>query len=357
MRALVATRKGLFAVERARSGWTPRPLGFVADPVSMVLPDGRTGAIYAALALGHFGVKLHRSDDGGATWRELPAPALPDDAGTDLSVTLVWSLEAGGPDRPGRLWAGTLPGALFRSDDGGESWALVRPLWDDPLRPKWWGGGYDVPGIHSICVDPRDSDRLALGISVGGVWHSADAGASWTLSARGMGADYLPPEVAEDENQQDPHRIVRCPADPDVLWTQHHCGIWKSGDGGRSWQTVRLTAEGGFGFAVAVHPADPATAWFVPAIADQCRVPKDARFVVARTRDGGRSFETLDRGLPQGPAWDLVYRHALDVAADGRTLMMGSTTGNLWVSEDGGDTWSHVSAHLPQIATVRFVPD
>lgn len=355
MRALIATRKGLFAVDKQRGAWSLHALGFVADPVSMVLADPRDGAIHAALALGHFGVKMHRSTDAGATWEEMPAPALPEGASDTLSVSLVWSLEGGGADRPGRLWAGTLPGALFRSDDAGSSWQLVESLWNEPRRPLWWGGGYDVPGIHSISVDPRDSDRLALCISVGGVWHSADAGRTWELGAKGMGADYLPPEQADDENQQDPHRMVRCPAAPDTLWVQHHCGIWKSTDGGRAWRGIRSTEQGGFGFAVAVHPKDPETAWFVPAVADQRRVPKDERFVVTRTRDGGTTFETLDRGLPAEPSWDLVYRHALDVTADGEGLIMGSTTGNLWVSENGGEAWQQISGHLPPIATVRWV--
>jgi len=355
MRALVATRKGLFAVDKVRGTWTVAMLAFVAEPVTAVLADPRSGMLHAALNLGHFGVKMHRSADGGASWQEMAAPALPDGASDTLSVSLVWSLEGGGPQHPGRLWAGTLPGALFRSDDDGANWSLVDSLWHDPRRPLWWGGGYDVPGIHSIEVDPRDNDRLALAISVGGVWHSADAGASWQLAARGMGADYLPPDQADDENQQDPHRMVRCAGAPDTLWVQHHCGIWRSRDGGRNWKGIRSTAQGGFGFAVVVHPKDPETAWFVPAIADQTRVPAGDRFVVTRTRDGGQSFETLDRGLPQGPAWDLVYRHGLDIAADGQALLMGSTTGNLWVSENGGDDWQQVSANLPPIAAVRFV--
>jgi hypothetical protein len=170
-----------------------------------------------------------------------------------------------------------------------------------------------------------------------------------------MAADYLPPDAAGDELQQDPHRMVRCAAAPDTLWVQHHCGIWNSEDAGMSWRGIRSTPQGGFGFAVAVHPQNPATAWFVPAVADQCRVPKDGRFRVARTQDGGESFEALGKGLPEGPAWDLVYRHALEVAPDGATLVMGSTTGSLWASGDGGESWDHVSAHLPPITAVRFV--
>ncbi len=138
-----------------------------------------------------------------------------------------------------------------------------------------------------------------------------------------------------------------------MLWTQHHCGIFKSRDGGRQWHAIDAARPSGFGFAVAVHPRDPDTAWFAPAVKDERRVPVDARFVVSRTRDGGQTFDVLDRGLP-APSYDLVYRHALDVDATGNVLAMGSTSGSLWVSTDGGDSWTTVSTHLPPIYAVRF---
>jgi hypothetical protein len=195
---------------------------------------------------------------------------------------------------------------------------------------------------------------MLLGISCGGVWVSRDDGSSWSLQAKGMRADFMPPDAADDQNVQDPHCIVRCPAQPEVLWCQHHCGIWRSGDNARSWQQVMGVPVSAFGFAVAVHPADADTAWFVPAVADQQRVPRDAALVVNRTRDGGRSFETLRTGLPQSDCYDLVYRHGLAVGSAGHSLMMGSTTGRPWCCDDGGDRWSVVQAHLPPIYAVRF---
>ncbi|HTN67116.1 MAG TPA: exo-alpha-sialidase, partial [Burkholderiaceae bacterium] len=156
---------------------------------------------------------------------------------------------------------------------------------------------------------------------------------------------------------QDPHRIAQCVAAPDVLWAQHHNGIWRSIDGGAYWQRV---GQGGsqpvsdFGFAVAVHPQDGETAWFVPAVADQKRIPVDGALAVSRTGDGGRSFDTLRAGLPQQNCYDLVYRHGLAVADDGRTLAMGSTTGGLWVSENGGDAWQEITTRLPPIYAVQF---
>jgi hypothetical protein len=267
------------------------------------------------------------------------------------TLVQIWSLAAASD---GMIWAGTLPGGLFNSNDRGASWRLVESLWMRPERAEWFGGGYDVPGIHSICPHPQRADELLVGISCGGAWVTRDGGASWTPQTRGMKAPYVPPERAEDASIQDPHSIVRCAGAPDVLWCQHHAGIWRSADDAQSWQAVEGVPVSAFGFAVAAPPREAGTAWFAPALADQCRVPRDGALVVNRTRDGGASFETLREGLPQQGCYDLVYRHGLAVADDGRTLLMGSTTGGLWSSADGGDRWQTVSQTLPPIYALRF---
>lgn len=352
----VASRKGLFRFDEAPGGWqqADEP-AFLAQPVTAILDDARDGTLYAALSLGHFGCKFHRSTDRGATWEELPAPAYPkSDAPDAPALQMIWTLAAGGADQPGLIWAGTLPGGLFVSRDRGESWTLVESLWSRPERAKWFGGGYDHPGIHSILVDPRDSRRIALGVSCGGVWLSADGGETWEQGGHGLRADFLPPEMATDPTSQDPHLIAACASDPDTIWCQHHCGIFLSRDGGRTFTEFTGVAPSAFGFAVAVHPTDPDRAWFVPAVKDECRVPRDGRLVVTRTTDAGLRFEALSDGLPQDKSYDLVYRHALVCDGTGERLAMGSTTGNLWVSGDGGARWTHVSAHLPPIAQVAF---
>jgi hypothetical protein len=169
-----------------------------------------------------------------------------------------------------------------------------------------------------------------------------------------MRAAFLPPEQAHDPQIQDPHRVVQCAAAPDHLWIQHHNGIFRSTDGGRHWQEIGTAQPSAFGFAVAVHPGNPDIAWFVPGVRDDARYAVDGRVVVSRTRDGGRSFEVLRAGLPQRHAYDLVYRHALDVDATGERLAFGSTTGNLWVSEDQGGHWQQISGFLPPVYCVRF---
>ena len=358
----VATRKGLFTLERrGPSAWTIVRASFVGDPVTAVLDDARDGTLYAALNLGHFGVKMRRSSDGGRSFEDIEHPAFPQVPADGLdatpsapSVHQVWALETGGADEAGKLWAGTIPGGLFVSRDRGATWQLVESLWNRPERSKWFGGGYDDPGIHSVCVDPRNSEHVTVGVSCGGVWVTEDGGRGWECRTQGMFAAYMPPERREDPAIQDPHRLAQCPSAPDVLWVQHHNGVFRSTDRGRRWREISTVQPSTFGFPVAVHPQDPDTAWLVPAVKDECRVPVDGKVVVARTQDGGETWDVLRRGLPQEHAYDLVYRHALDVDGSGERLAIGSTTGGLWVSENAGDTWTAVSANLPPVYQVRF---
>jgi hypothetical protein len=359
-RLYLATRKGLFTAERnGENSWKVVASAFVGDPVTMLLDDPRDGTLYAALNLGHFGVKLHRSGDGGANWEEVSAPAFASESedkeeqGDGPSVHQIWELVPGGADQPGRLWAGTIPGALFTSDDRGGSWSLVESLWNRPERDNWFGGGYDDPGIHSVCIHPEDYDHITVGVSCGGVWVSRDGAATWEVRTQGMYAAYMPPERREDPSIQDPHRLAHCRAHPEVLWVQHHNGMFRSTDGGKTWSELNGVPSN-FGFAVVAHPTDPETAWFVPAVKDECRVPVDGKVVVTRTRDGGKTFDVLREGLPQEHAYDLVFRHALDIDRSGERLAFGSTTGSVWASENGGARWAAISRQLPPVYQVLF---
>jgi hypothetical protein len=349
----------------------PTETAFLGEPVTMAMHDPRDGTTYAALNLGHFGCKLHRREAGGE-WREVTAPAYPtkpDDApvvrepmrGEEVpwKVQQVWALA---PDysQPGALWCGTIPGGLFHSSDRGETWTLNMPLWMLPERAKWGGGGYDWPGIHSVVTHPDHPERVMVAVSTGGAWRSDDHGRSWRIASQGMRAEYMPPGQEYDPIVQDAHLMVACAAAPDVLWVQHHNGIFRSVDGGQSWTEVTTAKPSAFGFAVAVHPGDPEVAWFAPAVKDERRIPVEGRLVVSRTRDGGGTFEVLGGGLPGQHAYHLVYRHALAVSGgngDGRVpmLAMGSTTGSLWTSADQGEHWTRVSADLPPIYALSWV--
>src|SRR5687767_4303635 len=334
-RLWVGSRKGLFELRKAKIA----KHHFAGQPVSAFLQTEKE--LLCALNLGHFGAKLWRSRDEGKTWQEVASPAYPKEEG-GATLNQIWVLEAGEA-----LWAGTIPGGLFRSVDGGDSWQLIESLWNREERKEWFGGGADALGIHSVLLDGKN---ITLGISCGGVWKSGDGGESWELAGKGLHAAYMPPEKRESPNIQDPHRIARCAAKPDVMWAQHHNGIFRSLDAGRTWRAI----NDAFGFAVVAHPRDAQTAWFVPAIKDELRYPADGKLAVTRTRDGGKSFETLRAGLPQEHAYDLVYRHGLDIDESGEQLAIGSTTGGLWLSKNGGDSWRCLAAHLPPIYCLRF---
>lgn len=366
MKFHVGSRKGLFTFEKLAAGWEITRVDFLGDNVSMLLHDRRDETLYAGLNLGHFGAKLRRSSDAGQNWDELTPPTFPEGETVPIpqfdgseakqkpaSLSEIWSLETGGNDQPGLLWAGTIPAGLFVSRDRGDTWELNDSLWNLPERQQWFGGGKDDAGLHSISVDPRDSRHVTIAISCGGVWQTTDLGVTWSCRSDGMRAEYMPPDRQFDPVIQDPHRLMRCPGAPDNFWVQHHNGIFKSTNNCEKWE--ELTAEpSSFGLGVAVHPNDPKTAWFVPGIKDECRVPVDGKLVVTRTTNGGESFESLSAGLPQAHSYDIAYRHALEVDESGEVLIFGTTTGNLFVSENGGEAWECLSTTLPPIYVARF---
>ncbi|MCA8997863.1 MAG: exo-alpha-sialidase [Planctomycetaceae bacterium] len=363
----LATHKGLITYEGSDTDWRLTNVAFLGHNVTIVLSDPRSGMLFAALALGHFGVKLHRSSDGGKTWDECGVPVYPEGAtiaphpmaepGAPLkpaALSEIWALEPGGTDQPGQLWAGTIPGGLFKSLDNGATWELVESLWNAPEREKWFGGGKDDAGIHSVCVDPRNSRHVTMGVSCGGVWETQDNGDSWELLGEGLRADFMPPDLQGDKTIQDVHRLVSCPSDPDKMWIQHHNGIFRSTDAARTWTELQDVQPSSFGFAVCVDPNNGDRAWFVPGVKDECRVPVDQKLTVLRTDDGGQTFISQRSGLPQQDCFDIVFRHGLDIDSTGRKLAFGSSTGGLWITENAGDHWHCVSNTLPQIYCVQW---
>lgn len=169
-----------------------------------------------------------------------------------------------------------------------------------------------------------------------------------------MWAAYTPDELKDHPEIQDPHRLVQCASHPDRMWVQHHNGVFVSNYEGNTWREVHDVPPTSFGFTTAVHPAEPDTAWFIQAVKDEERIPKDGALTVTRTRDGGQSFEVITEGLPQQHAYDIVFRHALDVDSTGNCLAFGSTTGSLFASNDGGTSWQQTEGHLPPVYCVRF---
>jgi len=384
----VATRKGTFKVEKRGGRWQASPAGHAGVCVNYVARDPQTGRLWALLGHGHWGAKLSISDDDGVTWRDNPAqimyPAgaryigqdMFEDAASEFGVgwkttfrnaTLLklWVIGFGGN---GAIWVGTIPGGLFESRDGGKSFELNRPLWNHESRggdlfngdgtgeTKWFGtpaseGGEFAPGIHSIAIDPRNPERILIAISTAGVLETTDGGRSWRSRNKGMTMDHNPDPEAEWGH--DPHVIELCRSAPDHIWQQNHVGVFYSDNGAESWRKVSVPADGvHFGFPVTVDAHDGKVAWVVPGLSDQQRTTIDGSLFVACTKDGGSSWQQQRKGLPQDGAFDVVYRHALDNRDD--VVAFGSTTGNLYLSEDRGESWTAVSNNLPPIYAVRF---
>lgn len=386
-RLLVGTRKGTFIVEKDGGHWRPRLSGHPGQGVNVVARDPNSGTLWALLGHGHWGAKLSRSDDDGATWKDneaqikYPAGAryysqdMVEDTNSDFGVSwkvamkdaTVQKLWAIGFGRPGEVHIGTIPGGLFTSKDGGQSFALNLALWNHESRggdlfagegagdTKWFGtpaseGGDFAPGIHSVEVDPRNPDRILVAVSTAGVIETTDGGQTWHARNKGMKLDHQPDEDAEWGH--DTHHIQMCAGSPDHVWQQNHNGVYYSNDGAASWKKVSSPEHGvHFGFPVAVDSRDGRVAWVLPGHSDMQRMTIGGGLFVGRTKDGGETWEQLRHGLPQEHAYDVVYRHAL--AADRDVVAFGSTTGNLFVSEDHGDSWQTVAHHLPPIYSVR----
>jgi hypothetical protein len=357
---LVGTRKGLFVLRGSRGG----PLEIAArcfekDPVEYACFDPRSGTYLASVT--HwpeevtkyfpgtkFGPHLYSTRDLTGDWQDAEGPAFPEDTGA--AVVRTWVIQPAAEE--GALWAGVAPAALFRSDDNGRSWTLNRGLWDVPSRPQWQEGGAGLC-LHSICPYPGDPARLSVAISAAGVWHTDDGGASWRRGAEG-----LPrwPEDAPDEDLiQCVHNMHRAPAQPDTMYLQFHGGVYRSDDAGDSWQSIAEGLPSDFGLPMAVDPDDPDRAFVIPLGSELDRVTLEGKVRVYETRDRGASWRALSNGLPQKDAYLTILRQAF--CADGNDplgLFFGATSGDVFGSADGGESWFAAARHLPPVLSVRM---
>jgi photosystem II stability/assembly factor-like uncharacterized protein len=367
---LVATRKGawLYHGDAARKTWRvegPHFLGHIIHHLVLDPRDGRT--LLAAASTGHLGPTIFRSTDRGRNWKEAARPPAFAKVNSDnggkagRTVDHTFWLTPGGADEPGVWYAGTSPQGLFRSEDGGVNWAPWFSFEDDPRYREWLGTSQDGtpngPKLHSIIVDPRDSAHLYMAMSSGGVHESTDRGRHWEPLLKGM--EVVEGLDASTPTYHDPHCVRMSPANPDRLYQQNHCGIYRIDRPSNTWVRVGRNMPkrtGDVGFPMVVHPRDADTVWVFPMDGTSVwpRTSPQGKPAVYATRNGGKTWQRLDTGLPAKQAFWTVKRQAMTTdAADPAGLYFGTTSGELWMSRDEGRRWHCVAQHLPEIYAVE----
>jgi hypothetical protein len=350
----VGTSKGLFLArsDGSRRTWQMAPPSFLMNAIYSVGFDlrGSTPRLLVGADSPHWGPSVFTSEDLGATWSEPEKGAIAFPADTGASLARVWQLTPSLTE-PGVVWAGVEPSALFRSDDGGEHFALIHGLWDHPHREHWRPGA-GGQALHTVLPDPADSRAITVAMSTGGVYRSADGGDSWNPANRGIWAGFMP--EPEPEFGQCVHKVARNAARPEQLFLQNHGGVFRSDNGGERWISIAEGLPADFGFAMVAHPQRPGVAYNFPLVADAERLPPDRRCRVYRTEDAGRTWTALADGLPQQDYFDIVLRDAMCADdADPVGVYFGTRDGELYASADEGDHWSQVAAHLPSVLCVR----
>lgn len=352
---MVGTQKGAFLIwsDASRSNWRIDGPHFPGESVYAVALDQRAGRhrTLAATRSFHWGSVLRSSDDFGKSWTAPDRHNVKFPDGLDTSLVQVWQITPGRASEPDVLYAGVEPAALFESRDAGESWNLVRGLYDNQDRPKWQPGGGGLC-LHTIVVDPDNSKRMAVAVSSGGFYRTDDNGESWRARNVGVRAEFLPNKYPEFG--QCVHKVVHHPARPERLFLQNHWGLYRSDDWGDSWTDIANGVPSDFGFSMQMHPHDPDTVYIVPIESDQFRCVPEAKLRVYRTRNAGASWEPLANGLPQKDAYETILRDALAADSfDSAGIYFGTRSGKLFGSPDDGDSWNVIADGLPSIVCVK----
>ncbi|AHH94648.1 exo-alpha-sialidase [Kutzneria viridogrisea] len=351
----IGTRKGLWLAtsEDNRARWQLTGPHNPMTAVYAVAVDPRRARprLLVGTTSEHFGPTVVTSDDLGRTWREPDQPplAFPEDTGAALGR--VWQLTPGPACEPEVVYAGVEPSALFRSEDGGLTYELVRGLWEHEHRPDW-GAGYGGQAIHTVLPHPTRPESITVAMSTGGVYRSEDRGASWHAANRGIQAGFLPERYPEFG--QCVHKVARHPDRPERFFLQNHGGVYRSEDDAASWQSIAEGLPSDFGFTVVVHPHQPDTVYTFPLIADENRFAPEGRCRVYRSEDAGRSWQALQRGLPEAGFYSTVLRDAMCTDdAETAGLYFGSRSGEVYASRDEGQSWQVIAKHLPDVLCVR----
>lgn len=370
---MVGTRKGglIFRSNQQRDEWEMSNLQFRSWNVTRMTLDPRNNRLHAAVVHDVYGPSTHYSDDFGKSWtqaEQVPVFTRPAKPGRPLGtpdevkdeesvkesaekVIKIWEIMPGRKSEPGLLYAGIEPAALFKSTDDGNSWHLIDSLYDHPHRPEWFPGAGGL-GLHTILLDPNDHERMYVAISTGGCYRSDDNGQSWVPRNKNVRTDFLPTQYPP--YGQCVHSMVMHPEHPNRIYQQNHCGMYRTDNYGEDWIDIgegKLPSR--FGFPIAVHPHQSDTIYIVPEESDEFRFSIGGEFIVWRSNDAGESWEPLTQGLPRD-AYLVVLRQAISTDSyEQAGIYVGTSTGQLFYSKDGGDNWKLLADYLPPILSVK----
>lgn len=352
---MIGTRKGLWLArsDEARESWTIEGPQFLMNEVIACSIDSRGGStrLFAGAMSSHFGPQVFRSDNLGKSWEETPNGAIrfPEDTGAALAQ--VWQIVPGPDNEPNVLYAGTEPSALFRSTDRGETFELVRALWDHPHREEW-GAGFGGQAIHTILPGLDDTAKMTVAMSTGGVYQTSDNRESWSPANKGVKAYFLPDPWPEFG--QCVHKVARHPSTPDRMYLQNHHGVYRTDNGGTEWVSIADGLPSDFGFPILVDPNDPDTVYVFPLVADGERIPPGGKPRVWRSANAGKSWTELGNGLPADGFYAAVMRDAMTADNAPQTgLYLGSRDGSIFASNDAGESWRQIAEHLPDVMCLR----
>lgn len=348
----IGTRKGLWLARSSdRITWQLDGPHFLMREIPSISIDTRTGQtrLLVGVRSEHWGPTVVRSDDLGQSWNETPEGAISFPQDTGAAVERIWQLT---PDEQDDqvVWASTEPQALWRSGDRGETFSLVRGLWEHPHR-EHWGAGFGGAAIHTILPDPADANAMVVAMSTGGVYRTVDGGESWTASNRGIKAYFMPDPWPE--YGQCVHKVARDAVTPSRLYAQNHHGVYRSDDNAASWTSIADGLPTDFGFTVLAHPSRGDTLWLIPITADGERIPPSGKLQVQRSDDAGGTWATCSSGLPE-PSYTCVLRDAATADTHEQAgVYFGTRNGEVYASANEGESFALIAAQLPDVLCVR----